>query len=74
MILVKKFKFFESQADKFDLLKYFSNSFKSEAQASFFCERCNKNIPEAHKDSHEDFHFAIEIDKSLNPNKRKYRL
>jgi len=37
------------------------------------CEKCGVLIPELQLRSHDDFHVAQELDKELNPNKRKYR-
>ena len=38
------------------------------------CEKCSKMIPTAELDAHMDFHFAEDLDRETNPNKKKYKL
>jgi len=37
------------------------------------CEKCGEMVPEKDLVDHHDFHIAQDLDKELNPNKRKYR-
>mgnify|MGYP000858907637 FL=1 len=39
----------------------------------FFCEKCAEHIELETKQSHMDFHLAEELDRDLNPFKKKYR-
>ena len=36
------------------------------------CEKCGKSIPVIEFDSHTDFHYAEDLDREMNPHKRKY--
>jgi DNA polymerase eta len=38
------------------------------------CEKCNEMIIDKDMQGHLDFHLACEIDREINPNKRKYKI
>ncbi len=39
----------------------------------FKCEKCDQMIPQEEFEAHVDFHVAMELDRQLNPNKKKYK-
>lgn len=39
----------------------------------FKCHLCGNNILKDDQRSHDDYHAALELDRQLNPNKRKYK-
>lgn len=44
-----------------------------ENEVKKICEKCGFGIKEKDFESHMDYHFACDIDKYLNPNKKKYK-
>ena len=44
-----------------------------ESKETVLCDKCGKNIDLNTVREHMDYHLAMEVDKSLNPNKKKYK-
>ena len=44
-----------------------------ETKESVLCDKCSKNIDLNSVREHMDYHLAMEVDKNLNPNKKKYK-
>jgi len=46
---------------------------KSEGKESIYCDKCGKDVDLEGIGMHMDYHLACDIDRNLNPNKKKYK-